>query len=369
MAKSGFFGGFLGPALTTSVSLALSVTAVGCGGPAKQSASPSEVSSQPSTANEPDLIATVVGTVGRDHLLKDGYPLSKIADIIDTFKPDMILIPMRTDDYKQQHYEDASFEMTYVNAVAGTAGVDVEPIGWFKDEDTFPPGVMDDATPAPSSKKPKKGAKPAPLSASVDASAAKAPPGDPYNFLPPVPVDPDFADAFKSESAYASTLGPLSFADANSDDITGKIWDSMSTQIRYAKGYSAYGRRVAWLGYNATQAFNKQKGQTHRLMIVVNVRYRAPMEQLVMGLGAVLRDPVAIVKSMDQAPDDAIPDDVITQWRRSIDNLRERIPKHGPDTLRTNLLQKIAILEAAVSKKGACCVDASAMAPKASDAN
>jgi hypothetical protein len=369
MSKSRFFGGFLGPALMTSASLALSVTAVGCGGVAKQSASPSEVSSQPTTSSEPDLVATVIGTVGRDHLLKDGYPLTKIADIIEVFKPDMILIQIRADAYKQQDLEDASFEMTYVNSVAGTAGVDVEPIDWFKDEDSFPPGVMDDAAPAGATKKPKKGAKPAPAPTASDSGAAsKASSGDPYNYLPPVPIDPDNADAYKSESAYASTLAPLSFADANNEDITGKIWDSMSGQIRYAKGYSAYGRRIAWLGYNATQAYTKQKGQVHRLMVVVNVRYRAPMEQLVAGYGAVLRDPVAIAKSAEQSHD-SIPDEVVTQWRGEIDNLKEKIPKHGPDTLRTNILQKIAILEAAVSKKGSCCVDVSAMAPKASDAN
>jgi hypothetical protein len=378
MAKSGFFGGFrtrarstalLGPALFMSASLVLAATATGCGGPAKQSASPSEVSSQPTSTSEPDLVGLVVGTIGRDHLLKDGYPLTKIADIIDVFKPDMILIQVRADAYKQQHLEDASFEMTYVNAVAGTAGVDVQPIDWFKDEDSFPPGVMDDGGPTPAPKKPKKGAKPDPTPTASDASApTKNALPDPFNYMPPIVVDPDNADAYKTESAFLNTLGPLSFADANSADVTEKIWDSESAQIRYTKGYSSLARRIAWMEYNSTQAFTKQKGQVHRLMVVVNVRYRAAMEQLVSGYGAVLKDPAAVAKSAEQSHD-SIPDDVVVQWRREVDNLKDKIPKHGPDTLRTNILQKIAILEAAISKKGTCCVDVAALAPKASDAN
>jgi hypothetical protein len=346
--------------------VALSVTAAGCGGSHETAASPSEVSSQPSTTNEPDLVAVVVGTIGRDALLKDGYQLTKIADIIDMFKPDMLLIQIRADAYKQQHLEDASYEMTYVNGVAGTAGVDVEPIDWFKDEDSFPPGQMDDPGPAPA-KKPKRGAKPEPTAAGDSGDAKKGPVTDPFNYLPPVVVDPDNADAYKSEFGYMNTLGPLSFADANNDETTGKIWDAMSAQIRYTKGYSAYARRIAWMSVNATEAYTKQKGATHRLMVVVNVRYRAAMEQLVAGLGAVLRDPNAVAKSAPQGHD-SIPEDVVTMWHREIDNLKDKIPKHGPDTLRVSILQKIAILQAAIDKKGTCCVDASAMAPKDSDA-
>jgi hypothetical protein len=365
MAKRPFFSRFLGPALMMSASVALSLTAAGCGGSHQAATSPSEVSSQPAATNEPDLVAIVVGTTGRDELLKDGYSLTKIADIIDVFKPDMLLIQIRADAYKQQHLEDASFEMTYVNAVAGTAGVDVEPIDWFKDEDSFPAGVMDDAGPAPT-KKPKKGGKPD--TGNPDSGAAqKGPLGDPFNYMPAISVDPDNADAYKNETAYLTALGPLSFADANNDETSGKIWDAMSAQIRYTKGYSSLARRIAWMQYNGTQAYTKQKGATHRLMVVVNVRYRAAMEQLVAGFGAVMKDPAATAKSAEQAHD-SVSEDVVTQWRRQVDNLREKLPKHGPDTLRQSMLGKIAILNAAISKKGTCCVDIGALAPKESDA-
>jgi hypothetical protein len=40
------------------------------------------------------------------------------------------------------------------------------------------------------------------------------------------------------------------------------------------------------------------------------------------------------------------------------------MPKHGPEVLRQNILQKIAILQAAIDKKGGCCVDANAIVAK-----
>src|SRR5580704_5361490 len=101
MAKSPYFSGFGGLALMMGASLALSLTAAGCGGSGKPAVSSSEASAQAqSSASEPDLVAVIVGTEGRDHLLKDGYPLTKIADIIEVLKPDMILIQIRADAYK-----------------------------------------------------------------------------------------------------------------------------------------------------------------------------------------------------------------------------------------------------------------------------
>jgi len=356
MAKRPYFSCFLG----LSAALSLSFLGVGCGGPHQLAVSPSEVSSQKTTVDEPDLVGIVVGTIGRDHLIKEGYPLTKIADIIEVFKPDLLLIQVRADAYKKATLEDASFEMTYVNSVAGTSGVETAPIDWFKDEDAVPPGAADDAGGAPPPKKGKKGA--APVADATDAKKNGAP-ADPFNYSPPVDVDPDNADAFKSETALLGTLGPLTFADANTDEGSLKIWDAMSAQIRYTKGYSPLARRLAWMGYNATQAYQKQKGQTHRIMVVVNVRYRAAMEQVIAGFGAVVRDPVAIAKSAEQTHD-SVPESVISDWRREIDRLRDKIPKHGPETLRQNILQKIAILQVAADKKGACCVDATSLAPK-----
>lgn len=351
-----FFGLFLG----LSSALALPLATVGCGGN-PQARSPSEIGAPKNDAPaEPDLVGLVVGTVGRDHLTKDGYPLTKIADIIDVFKPDMILVQVRPEPYKKQQLEDASYEMTYVNGVAGVAGVDTEPFDWFRDEDVTPPasGGGDEASPKKGGKKgDKNDAKPTPTSGGNTAAA------DPFNYFTPPDVDPEMMDAYKSETEMLSTLGPMTFADANNDDTSLKIWSAMNARIRYNKGYSPLGRRLAWMNYLASQAYQKQKGQVHRIMVVVNVRYRAFMEQVLAGFGAVMRDPVAIAKQAEQSHD-SVPDQVIGEWNREIDRLKDSIPKHGPENVRQNILTRISILNAAVSKKGGCCVEASTLGPK-----
>lgn len=347
--------------------LGLAVECAGCGGN-HQARSPSEIGApQQVEAAEPDLVAIVVGTVGRDHLTKDGYPLTKIADIIDTFKPDMILLQARQEPFKKQQLEDASFEMTYVNGVAGTAGVDTEPFDWFRDDDTLPPAIpgMSGGDEGASPKKGKKGDRGGEMKdVKAEAAAAKGKEiPDPFNYLVPPEIDPDMTDAYKNDTTMLATLGGMSFADANNDETSNKIWNAMSARIRYAKGYSALARRLAWMKFLGAQAYQKQKGQVHRLMVVVNVRYRAPMEEMVAGWGAVVRDPVAIQKKAEQQHD-AVPDNVIQEWNHEIDRLKDGIPRHGPESLRQNVLERIAILQAAVDKKGACCVDASTLGPK-----
>ncbi len=352
--------------LALTALLGLAVECEGCGGN-PQARSPSEIGAPQATQNEPDLVAMVVGTVGRDHLTSAGYPLTKIADIIDTFKPDMILLQVRQEPFKKQQLEDASFEMTYVNGVAGTSGVDTEPIDWYRDEDVLPPalpGYSAAIQEVPSAKKGKrgdKGGEPKEVKPQNGSDKGKEI-TDPFNYMPPPDIDPDMLDAYKSESAMLSNLGGMSFADANNDDISRKIWDAESARIRYGKGYSPLARRIAWMNFLALEAYTKQKGQVHRLMVVVNVRYRAPMEQMVAGWGAVMRDPVAIQKKAEQQHE-TVPDNVIQEWNHENDRLKDAIPRHGPEALRQNILERIAIIQAAIDKKGTCCVEASTLGP------
>src|SRR3954447_23171593 len=76
---------------------------------------------------EPAYQAAVVGTIGRMHMVESRYPLSKLGDVLAAFKPDLLLIAVRVDPFREGHLEDTSFEMTYVNALAMQHGVAVEP--------------------------------------------------------------------------------------------------------------------------------------------------------------------------------------------------------------------------------------------------
>ncbi|NVL67784.1 hypothetical protein, partial [Escherichia coli] len=63
---------------------------------------------------EPAYQATVVGTIGKMHMVESRYPLSKLGDVLATFKPDLVLVGVRVDPFREGHLEDAPFEMTYV---------------------------------------------------------------------------------------------------------------------------------------------------------------------------------------------------------------------------------------------------------------
>src|SRR4051812_8332827 len=65
---------------------------------------------------EPAYQAEVVGTIGKYHLVESRYPLSRLGDAFAAFKPDLVLVAVRVDPFREGHLEDASFEMTYVNA-------------------------------------------------------------------------------------------------------------------------------------------------------------------------------------------------------------------------------------------------------------
>src|SRR5688572_25408348 len=81
---------------------------------------------------EPSHQAVVVGTIGRMHLAESRYSVTRLAEVLAAFKPDLVLVAVRVDPYREDHLEDASFEMTYVNHLAKARGIPVEPIDWFR---------------------------------------------------------------------------------------------------------------------------------------------------------------------------------------------------------------------------------------------
>lgn len=74
---------------------------------------------------EPAYVATVVGTIGKLHLVESRYPLSRIGDVLTAAKPELVLIGAI-----QDHEDAASFEMTYARFVAKEHGAALESIDW-----------------------------------------------------------------------------------------------------------------------------------------------------------------------------------------------------------------------------------------------
>ena len=46
---------------------------------------------------EPSYQAAAVGTIGRLHMVESRYPLSRLGDVLATFKPDLLLVAVRVE--------------------------------------------------------------------------------------------------------------------------------------------------------------------------------------------------------------------------------------------------------------------------------
>ena len=77
----------------------------------------------------------VVGTIHSAHLVQRDYPLARLAAVLSAAHPDLVLVEIRPEPFAAGHLEDGPFEMTYVTLLARAAGVPVEPIDWWREED------------------------------------------------------------------------------------------------------------------------------------------------------------------------------------------------------------------------------------------
>ena len=54
---------------------------------------------------EPAYQAAVVGTIGKLHLVESRYPISKLGDVLAAFKPDLLLVGVRVDPFREGHLD------------------------------------------------------------------------------------------------------------------------------------------------------------------------------------------------------------------------------------------------------------------------
>ena len=180
-----------------------------------------------------------------------------------------------------------------------------------------------------------------------------------YGASPPAP-DPSEADQYKMEASWLDSLSPYTFEQANTRETSLKILDATNASMRFLKGNPVWSRRVAWITHNAAEAVKKRKAK--KVLAFVNILLRPYVEMRLMSTGAVLREPVEVVsKSGESREVGTVPQPVVVEWQRGLDRLRDKLPRRGPE--RTPILAKIAILEAAVNKQGACCVSPNVLVP------
>jgi hypothetical protein len=157
----------------------------------------------------------------------------------------------------------------------------------------------------------------------------------------------------------------MTFEQANSRETSQKILVALNARARYLGGNALWEKRQAWIQHNAAQAMKKHKG-VRRVMVVIQVMHRPELEMYLQNMGAVIRNAAEVVaKASETREAGAAPATTVTAWKQELNRLKERLesgPKKGPE--RVPIAAKIAVLQVAVDKAGACCVPASLLVPR-----
>jgi hypothetical protein len=266
---------------------------------------------------EPTYQATVVGTIGKMHMVESRYPLSKLGDVLASFKPDLVLVAVRVDPYREGHLEDASFEMTYVANLAKQHGAAVEPIDWFREQDLG---------------------------------------------APPAPVDPwDEAEIAKREAEVLVAPKLYNFDVANGSDLAEKVLLATDAEARHRGGNPLVSRRHAWMQQLAGSAVSRN-GRPKRVLAYVDVLDRPFVDHLLHGVGYTMKEPVAVAaKSKDEIIAD-IPIDVMNDWRAQLQRTASHVSAAKSPAEKAFWADRERTLSVVVDKHAACCVPQSSLA-------
>lgn len=265
---------------------------------------------------EPAYQAAVVGTIGRMHMVESRYPLSKLGDVLATFKPDLLLVAVRVDPFREGHLEDTSFEMTYVSALARQHGVAVEPIDWFREQDLV---------------------------------AAPAPP-EPW----------DEAEIAKREAAVLTEPRLYTFDQANGAELERRILLATDAEARHRSGNPLVSRRHAWMRHLATSAIERH-GLPKRVLAYVDVLDRPTVDLLLHGVGYTMKEPVAIVATSKEEMISDIPRAVLDEWKAQLDRVHANVESAKSPAEKVFWSEREHALRIVVGKRAQCCVTQSAL--------
>lgn len=267
---------------------------------------------------ESDKQLVVVGTIGKLHMAEAKYPLAKLGDVMSNFKPDLVLLGVRADAFREGNYEDASFEMTYLAALAKNRAIPAEGIDWFREQDLVAP-------------------------------------------LPAVDPAGDAENAKRAAEILARPkLYP--FEQANGTELAESIYLATIAEQRYRGGNAPWTRRAAWIGHHAVDAIVKHK-KPKKVLAFVDV-FDRPTVLLALGaVGYESRDPVVVSKQSSEVMVSDLPPEVLSQYKNQLGRVRDKIEKaKGPEKAFWQEREKI--LEVVVDKRAACCVPTTALGVK-----
>jgi hypothetical protein len=267
---------------------------------------------------ESDRQVVVVGTIGKLHMAEAKYPIQKLGEVMSAFKPDLVLLAVRADAFREGSYEDASFEMTYLAALAKNRAIPAEGIDWFREQDLVAP-------------------------------------------LPAVDPASEAANARRGAEILARPkLYP--FEQANGAELAEAVYLATTSEQRYRAGNPAWSRRAAHVGHLAIDAVEKHK-KPKRVLAFVDVFDRPTVTLALGAMGYEWRDPVVVSKRSSEEMMSDLPPEVLGQYKNQLGRVRDRIEKaKGPEKAFWQEREKI--LEVVVDKRAACCVPTTALGLK-----
>jgi hypothetical protein len=267
---------------------------------------------------ESERQAVVVGTIGKLHMAEAKYPLAKLGDVMSSFKPDLVLVAVRPDPFREGNYEDASFEMTYLAALAKNRAIPAEGIDWFREQDlTAPPPAVDPAAEAENARR-------------------------------------------AAEILTRPRLYP--FEQANGSELYEAIYLASIADQRYRGGHAPWSRRAGFIQHLAIEAVNKHK-KPKKVLAFVDVFDRPTVSLALTAVGYETRDPVVVAKQANEVMATDMPPEVLSQYKNQLGRVRDRAEKaKGPEKAFWQDREKI--LEVVVDKRAACCVPTTALGVK-----
>lgn len=267
---------------------------------------------------EPERQAIVVGTIGKLHMVESRYAIAKLGDVMASFRPDVVLLAMRVEPFREGSYEDASFEMTYLAALAKNRALPIEPIDWFS------PGDLDAALPA----------------------------------VEP----PDEVEIARREADVLMQPKLYTFEQANGPELAQKVFLATNAEMRHRSGNAPWARRTAWIAHLATNAVLRHD-RPKKVLAFVDVFDRPAVDLALRAVGYAPKDPVSLVAKATEVMAPDLPLEVLSQYKTQLGRVRDRI-ETAKGAEKAFWRDRERVLEVVVDKRATCCVTQSALTPK-----
>ncbi len=231
-----------------------------------------------------------------------------LCQIIETYRPDLVLVEIRPDAFRAGHYEDGPFEMTAVTLCARRHHIAVAPIDWWLESD---------------------------LSAG-----------------PPAVSEAD-AKAMNAELAGLAEPTWPAFDVVNSQRELERGLKLLTVQARYLGGNPVWTRRQGWFHHLALQAIERTNAR--RALAFVGFNHAPELKAFLGAFAVQVGSPLSLELGDPSQANEAAPDEVVAAWREGTDRLRATMESADGDA-KQRFAAKLAYFDVAVKRAGKCCV-------------